>query len=104
MPGGLLAAIWLCATTEPLQTKHFVGTALPFEVASVAAVAERALSGEMLTQLLPPSLCPQLPYLGWLCCLGTGCCPLCRAVCQPRACRAPFAVAGMVAVALPALL
>uniref|UniRef100_A0A8C5TWH7 Melanoma cell adhesion molecule n=1 Tax=Malurus cyaneus samueli TaxID=2593467 RepID=A0A8C5TWH7_9PASS len=26
---------------------------------------------------------PQLPYLGWLCCLGTGCCPLCRAVCQP---------------------
>uniref|UniRef100_H0YQ36 Melanoma cell adhesion molecule n=1 Tax=Taeniopygia guttata TaxID=59729 RepID=H0YQ36_TAEGU len=35
----------------------------------------------MLTQLLPPSLCPQLPYLGWLCCLGTGCCPLCRRLC-----------------------
>uniref|UniRef100_A0A8C5X5D8 Melanoma cell adhesion molecule n=1 Tax=Malurus cyaneus samueli TaxID=2593467 RepID=A0A8C5X5D8_9PASS len=39
---------------------------------------------------------PQLPYLGWLCCLGTGCCPLCRAVCQPLC-----ALSGMVAVPLP---
>jgi len=48
--------------------EYFVGTALPFEVASLVRLCgcyRAALSRELLTQLASSSLLPQLLYLGW---------------------------------------
>lgn len=77
-PGCILAS---CHHIPTPNKGHSVGTALPFEV---LAVTKQVLSGEMLMQSLPPSLLSPT----WAGSVAWGqICPLCRAVCQPRACR-----------------
>lgn len=66
-PGCILA---MCHPIPTPNKEHSVGTALPFEVVSVVAVRERALSREMLTQLLPPSLSSPAPIPGLALLLG----------------------------------
>lgn len=107
----------LCHYVPTPDKEYFVGTALPFEVASFVRLCDcyqALLSRELLTQLASSSLLSPAPIpglgrgclAGWPCCWGTDRCPLLQGCLPAQGMQTPpaLAPAGLVAMALPALL